>query len=104
VGPTQLLVQWVPGALSLGVKRPGVKLTTQLHLVPRSRMSGAIPPLPVYVFMAWCLVKHRDNFTFFTFYRRVQTGSEAHPASCPVPRALIPGVKRPGMKITTHTV
>jgi hypothetical protein len=25
-------------------------------------MIGAIPPLP-HVFMAWCLVKHRDNFT-----------------------------------------
>jgi hypothetical protein len=25
-------------------------------------MSGAIPPLPQYAFMAWCLVKHRDNF------------------------------------------
>jgi len=30
-------------------------------------MRGAIPPLPSYVFMEWCLVKHRDNFTF-TFY------------------------------------
>jgi hypothetical protein len=29
-----------------------------------SRMRGAIPPLPQYVFIAWCLVKHRDNFTF----------------------------------------
>jgi hypothetical protein len=29
-------------------------------------MRGAIPPLPQYVFMAWCLVKHRD-FTF-SFY------------------------------------
>jgi hypothetical protein len=28
-------------------------------------MRGAIPPLPQYVFMAWCLVKHRDNFTFY---------------------------------------
>jgi hypothetical protein len=27
-------------------------------------MRGAIPPLPQYVFMAWCLVKHRENFTF----------------------------------------
>jgi hypothetical protein len=27
-------------------------------------MRGAIPPLYQYVFMAWCLVKHRDNFTF----------------------------------------
>jgi hypothetical protein len=25
-------------------------------------MRGAMPPLPQYVFMAWCLVKHRDNF------------------------------------------
>jgi hypothetical protein len=30
-----------------------VKLTTYLHLVPRSRMNGAILPLPHYVFMAW---------------------------------------------------
>jgi hypothetical protein len=37
---------------------------THLHLVPRSRMREAIPPLPQYVFMARCLVKHRDNFTF----------------------------------------
>jgi len=28
-------------------------------------MSVAIPPLPQYAFMAWCLVKkHRNNFTF----------------------------------------
>jgi hypothetical protein len=34
-------------------------------------MSGTIPPLPQYVFMTWCLVKHRDNLTFtfcFSFY------------------------------------
>jgi hypothetical protein len=31
-------------------------------------MHGAIPPLPQYVFVAWCLVEHRDNFTFCTFY------------------------------------
>jgi hypothetical protein len=30
-------------------------------------MSGAIPPLPDYAFMAWCLVKHRNNFTFLPF-------------------------------------
>jgi hypothetical protein len=27
-------------------------------------MRGATPPLPQYVSMAWCLVKHRDNSTF----------------------------------------
>jgi len=27
-------------------------------------MSEAIAPLPQHAFMAWCLVKHRHNFTF----------------------------------------
>jgi hypothetical protein len=27
-------------------------------------MREAMLPLPQYVFMGWCLVKHRDNFTF----------------------------------------
>jgi hypothetical protein len=30
-------------------------------------MRGAIPP-PQYVFMGWCLVKHRDSFTLFRLY------------------------------------
>jgi hypothetical protein len=30
-------------------------------------MHGVISPLSQYVFTAWCLVQHRDNFTF-TFY------------------------------------
>jgi hypothetical protein len=36
-------------------------------------MRGAIPPLPQYAFMAWCLVNHRDSFTFTfsTFVIRV---------------------------------
>jgi len=41
-----------------------VKLTTLLHLMPRPKTRGAIPPLPQYIFMALCLIKHRDNFTF----------------------------------------
>jgi hypothetical protein len=28
-------------------------------------MSGAIPPFPKYIFMAWCVIKYRDNFTFY---------------------------------------
>jgi hypothetical protein len=39
LGPTQPPIQWVPAALSLGVKRPqcGVKLTTHSHLMLRSK-------------------------------------------------------------------
>jgi hypothetical protein len=42
-----------------------VKLTTHLHLVPRSKNEWSYISTPQYAFMAWCLVKkHRDNFTF----------------------------------------
>jgi hypothetical protein len=63
------------GVLILGVKQQGVKLTSHLRLVLTLGICGATPPLPNktswscassskrYVFMAWCLVKHKDNFT-----------------------------------------
>jgi hypothetical protein len=48
-----------------------VKLTTPFSV--KVKNGGAIPPLPLYVFMAWYLTKYRDNFTFsFTF--RLQRG------------------------------
>jgi hypothetical protein len=56
LGPAHLPppVQWVSGALSSRVKRPGSEADRSLHLVPRLRMRGPIPPLPECVFMAWC--------------------------------------------------
>jgi len=33
-------------------------------------MRGAIPPLPQYDFMVWCLVKHSDIFTFILALRQ----------------------------------
>jgi hypothetical protein len=56
-------------------------------------MRWAIPPLPQYVFMAWCLVKHRDNFTFCLF-TRCPLGL-TQPLIQWVPGALSLGVKRP---------
>jgi hypothetical protein len=56
-------IQWVPGVLSLGVKRPAREADHSLHLVPMSRMSGAIPPLPQCAFMAWCSVKKSTGTT-----------------------------------------
>jgi hypothetical protein len=41
-----------------------MKLTTQFHIVLRLRMHGVIPPLPQYIFITWCSVKHKKNFTF----------------------------------------
>jgi hypothetical protein len=57
LGPTQSPTQWVPRALSPGVKRPGCELTTHLHLLPRLRMREALSSIPKYVFTAWCLLK-----------------------------------------------
>jgi hypothetical protein len=42
-------------------------------------MLGAIPPLHPYVFMAQCLVKHRDNSTFtfnFIYFHIFRVGEE----------------------------
>jgi len=39
------------GALSLGVRWPGVTLTSHLHLGPRLGMPGAIPPSPDHTFI-----------------------------------------------------
>jgi hypothetical protein len=45
-----------------------VKLTTHLHLVPRSKNEWSYTSTPHYAFMAWCLVKHRNNFTFIFYF------------------------------------
>jgi hypothetical protein len=31
----------------------------------------AIPPLTLYIFMAWCLVKHRDGCSFYLYRLRI---------------------------------
>jgi hypothetical protein len=46
------------GAFTLEVKRLGHE-GDHLHLVPWLRLRGAVCPLLQYVFMAWCLIKHR---------------------------------------------
>jgi hypothetical protein len=43
LGPTQPNIPWKPGALALR----GVKLTTHLQPVPRSRKPGPIHPFPI---------------------------------------------------------
>jgi hypothetical protein len=53
VGPTQPLVQWVPGVPSPGVKRGrGVTLTTHPIYCRGREWVGAIPPLPPSASMA----------------------------------------------------
>jgi hypothetical protein len=65
LGPTQPPIQWVAGTLSLGVKRPRREAD---HTPPSStevNNAWSYTSTPLYVYMEWCLVKHRDNFTFY---------------------------------------
>jgi hypothetical protein len=64
LGPTKPPIQWVPGALSLGVKQLRHEAD---HSPPSSAEVENVwsyTSTPQCVFIAWCLVKHRDNFTF----------------------------------------
>jgi hypothetical protein len=54
--PTQPPIQWVPGVLSLGVKRPGHE-ADHSHIVPRSKNEWNYTSIPRYAFKAWCSVK-----------------------------------------------
>jgi hypothetical protein len=48
--------------------RGGVKPTTHLHVMPKSRMCGAVPPLSKRVFIEWCLINIWTSFFFFCLY------------------------------------
>jgi len=61
LGPTQPHIQWVPVALSLGIKRPG----REPNYSPKSRMSGAICPLPQYAIMVRCSVKEQGQLYLY---------------------------------------
>jgi hypothetical protein len=71
LGPTQHPIQWVPGALSLGVKRPGREAD---HSPPCSAEFKNVwsytstPPIGLHGVV---LPKHGDNFTFYVTYAQI---------------------------------
>jgi hypothetical protein len=67
LGPTELPIQWVPGALSLGVKRPGCEAD---HSPPSSaevKNAWSCTSTPQYASMAWCLVKTQGQLYLIPF-------------------------------------
>jgi hypothetical protein len=60
--PSLLSNRWW-GLFCQGQSGRGVKLTTRLQLVPRSR-EVSYTSTPPYVFMTLCLTKNMDKFTF----------------------------------------
>jgi hypothetical protein len=64
LGPTQPPIQWVPGALFLGLKSSRREAD---HSPPSSaevKNAWSYISTPQYVFIVWFLVKQRDIFTF----------------------------------------
>jgi len=57
-------IQWVLWTLSLGVKRPGREANHSPPSRAQVKKSWSYTSIPTYIFMAWCLIKHRCNFTF----------------------------------------
>jgi hypothetical protein len=67
LGPTQLPIQWVPGALSLGVKRPGREADhspLSSAEVKNAWSYTSTPPISLHGAVLSLKKKHRDNFTF----------------------------------------
>jgi hypothetical protein len=63
MGPTQPPTQWETGTLSRGVKRPGREANHSPVSSVKVKNGWSCTSTPQYVFMAWYLVKHGDNFT-----------------------------------------
>jgi hypothetical protein len=64
--PTQPPIQWVPGALSLGLEWPVREADNSTPSSAKLKNAWSYTSTPQYAFMAWCLFKrkHRDSFTF----------------------------------------
>jgi hypothetical protein len=73
LSPIHPPIRWVTDDLFLEERIRGVELTTHLHLVPRLKMRGAIPPLPRYVFMAWYLI----TFTYISHHSALKQSTIA---------------------------
>jgi len=43
----------------------GMKLTSHLHLVLRSKNAWSYTSTPLNIFKAWCFAKRRDSLTLF---------------------------------------
>jgi hypothetical protein len=62
--PAQPPIQWILEAVSLGVNWLGHEADHSPLSSAKVKKAWSYTSTPPYVFIAWCLVKHRDNFTF----------------------------------------
>jgi hypothetical protein len=53
LGPTQPPIYLVPGLYARGLKLPGLEVDHLPYPEPKLKISGAIPLVPLYSFIAW---------------------------------------------------
>jgi hypothetical protein len=62
LGPTQLSVQWVPGAFTPGVKWRGREAAYSRPSSAEVKNAWSYTSTRPIVFMAWCLCRYRYDF------------------------------------------
>jgi hypothetical protein len=64
LGPTRAHIWWLPEALSLGVKQKcrSCPFSSSCAEVKNKWNYTSAPP---YAFISWCLIKYKDDFTFY---------------------------------------
>jgi hypothetical protein len=89
LGPTQPPAQWVPEVLSPGVRWPGREADRLPPSIAQFKNTWSYISTPPYVFMEWCLVKHRDKFTYTKWtwkwqvrYRKYEGVSKSFRTGC----------------------
>jgi hypothetical protein len=65
---TQPRIQWVSGALLAGVKQVGCGDDCLLLCSTKINDAWIYASTLPYIFMAFCLIKHRGNFNFGTYF------------------------------------
>jgi hypothetical protein len=68
--PTQPQIQWVPGALSLGVKRLGREDDHSPLFSAEVKNAWSYTCTPQYAFMAWCSVKVQGRLYLYLVFVR----------------------------------
>jgi hypothetical protein len=99
LGPTQSPIQWVPGALSVGIKWPGREAD------PRSKNEWSYTSTPQYAFMVRCSLKAQGQLFYFISYDAVapNTKSVLHYVFC-LQALLVTGTCRQITLCLCHTV
>jgi hypothetical protein len=68
-GPTQPHIQWVPGALSPGVKRPEREADNSPPSSAEVKKTWIYTSTPTYAFMAWCLISQAQGQLYLSYLK-----------------------------------